>query len=303
MEWKDMPKKAYYEKYERVDVKNDGGWYEVYRLPGRVFVIAEPRHVQETHFFLITGSERALLFDTGLGIVPVKPLIEELYQGELITVNSHFHFDHIGNNHCFEPVYGYIDACASKVAAAGLRRADVGDQMDEAMFKEGYPDGFDPERYEVLPYATKSVEDGHVFDLGDRSLRVIHTPGHSFDGLSLYDEKNKILFTGDTFYMGALYAQFHCDLFGYSDIKQYCETMTRLSREMPEDVRLYCSHEEFIAPSSKLGEAAELLGEIVKAGTDGSEKIAGGEHQYLDAESVLCEREGDGFSVVYVAED
>ena len=75
------------------------------------------------------GSERALLLDTGLGIVPVKPLIEELYQGELITVNSHFHFDHIGNNHSFEPVYGYIDACASKVAAAGLRRADVGDQM------------------------------------------------------------------------------------------------------------------------------------------------------------------------------
>lgn len=75
--------------------------------------------------------------------------------------------------------------------------------------------------------------------------------------------------------MGALYAQFHCDLFGYSDIKQYCETMTRLSREMPEDVRLYCSHEEFIAPASKLGEAAELLGEIMKAGTDESEIIAG----------------------------
>lgn len=33
MEWKDVPRRAYYEKYERVQVKNDYGWYEVYRLP------------------------------------------------------------------------------------------------------------------------------------------------------------------------------------------------------------------------------------------------------------------------------
>lgn len=51
MEWREMPRRAYYEKYERIDVENDRGWYEVYRLPGDVYAIAEPRHFQEVNFF------------------------------------------------------------------------------------------------------------------------------------------------------------------------------------------------------------------------------------------------------------
>ena len=50
MEWRDVPRRAYYDKYERVQVKNDFGWYEVYRLPGNVYGIAEPQHFQEVNF-------------------------------------------------------------------------------------------------------------------------------------------------------------------------------------------------------------------------------------------------------------
>lgn len=304
MEWKDMPRRAYYEKYERVDVKDDGGWYEVYRLPGNVYALAEPRHFQEVNFFLILGSERAILFDTGMGIVPVKPLIDELYHGEIIAVNSHFHFDHIGSNHIFEPVRGYIDAYVCGIARRGLTRADVGAQMDEDMFKGGYPEGFLPDQFHVPAYKTEKVEDGHVFDLGDRKLQVLHTPGHSFDSLMLYDEENKILFTGDTFYMGALYAHFACDQFGHSNVNEYCETMNRLSLMIPEDVSLYCSHNDFIAPASKLGETAEVLRAIIDEETvPAAEKGVNKGHQYLEEESALCEKAGDGFSVVYAVKN
>ena len=303
MEWKDMPRRAYYEKYERMDVKNDGGWYEVYRLPKNVYAIAEPRHFQEVNFFLIVGTDRAVLFDTGMGIVPVKPLIDELYQGEMIAVNSHFHFDHIGSNHIFEPVNSCVDSYVSGIAKRGLTCADVGAQMDEDMFKGGYPQGFAPDRYAVPSYQVKAVREGYIFDLGNRKLRVLHTPGHSFDSLMLYDEDNKILFTGDTFYMGALYAHFNCAQFGCSDISMYWQTMDRLSREIPEDVQLYCSHNDFIAPAAQLRETAEVLRTIIeKESVPDGEKGVGKGHQYLEEESILCEKKGDGFSVVYTNE-
>ena len=126
-----MPRRAYYEKYERMDVKNDGGWYEVYRLPKNVYAIAEPRHFQEVNFFLIVGTDRAVLFDTGMGIVPVKPLIDELYQGEMIAVNSHFHFDHITDDHRFDRVYSYNEHHALNMLRRGFSTEELAFQIKD----------------------------------------------------------------------------------------------------------------------------------------------------------------------------
>ncbi len=300
MEEKNIPINPYFEKYERVSAAYRGDWYHVYRLPGDVYAINEFRHIQEVNFFLIPGKEKAVLFDTGLGILPLKPLIQELYDGEIIAVNSHAHFDHMGNNPAFQPVFGHGDGYAAGVAARGLCRADVGDQMDEEMFKGGYPEGFDPDEYGVKPYEVRNVPEGHIFDLGGRRLRVIYTPGHSTDGLMLYDEENRILFTGDTFYMGALYAQFSEGLFGHSDIKQYYESLERVSREIPSDVQLYCSHGDFIAPSVMLSRAAELL-RSVDAGESTEDELLGEGYQYSEKDAVLRRRMGDGISVIYAA--
>lgn len=301
MEWKDVPRRTYYEKYERVEVENHFEWFEVYRLPGNVYAIAEPQHFQEVNLYLITGSEKAVLLDTGMGIHPVKPLIEELYSGEVMAINSHFHFDHIGNNHAFEPVYNYADEYVRHIAETGLRRADVGNQLDADMFKKGYPKGFNPDTFKVPPFRYITVEDGQIFNLGDRRLKVIHTPGHSHDSIMLYDETNQILFTGDTFYMGALYAHFNCDQFGHSDIKEYYTTMDKLSREIPKNVKLYCSHNEFVVPSTKLKETAVVLKTILDADVKESGDVNKG-HQYLEKENALEECVGDGFSVVYTVE-
>ncbi len=302
MEWKQIPKREYYEKYERVEVKNDYGWYEVYRLPGNVYGIAEPQHFQEVNFYLIIGTKSAVLLDTGMGFFPIEPLIRELYDGEIITVNSHFHFDHIGNNHNFEPVWNYTDSYVRNVAENGLVSADTGAQMDEEMFKFGYPQGFHPESFRIAPFTYKTLKDGQIFDLGSRKLQVIHTPGHSFDCIMLYDADNKILFTGDTFYLGALYAHFDCRQFGHSDIRQYQKTMADLNERIPKDVKLYCSHNDFITYAGRLGEAADLLYSIIHEQSKESGEVNLG-HQYLEEGRMLNERFADGFSVVYAVDE
>ncbi|HRW83629.1 MAG TPA: MBL fold metallo-hydrolase, partial [Methanothrix sp.] len=43
-----------------------------------------------------------------------------------------------------------------------------------------------------------TLEEGDVINLGEWSLQVIQTPGHSPGSISLYEPRAKVLFSGDT---------------------------------------------------------------------------------------------------------
>ena len=50
--------------------------------------------------------------------------------------------------------------------------------------------------------ADSRVDDGDLIHLGNLELKVIHTPGHTKGGSSLFCEKEKCLFSGDTLFRG-----------------------------------------------------------------------------------------------------
>lgn len=297
MKWRDGTPREYYSKYEKVSIENHQGWFDVYRLPGDVFAICEPQHFQEVNAYLIIGRERSLLLDTGMGICDIKAVVRELYQREILVVNSHFHFDHIGDNYKFGEVHIYDDPYARTIAQNGLPKEGLGNQLDEDMFLFDYPKGFEPAQFKIPPYKTRLIHDGHRFDLGNRSLEVIHTPGHSSDSIMLYDEKNKILFTGDTFYLGALYAHFDCDAFGKSNIEKYYKTMNGLLERCSDVEALYCSHNDFIADPIKIAETALALKNILSSCADTKKETHAG-HTYLEDGTKLREYGFDGFSII-----
>jgi len=297
MKWRNGVPREYYSKYEKQNVENSQGWFEVYRLPGEVYAICEPQHFQEVNAYLILGQERSLLFDTGMGICDIKAVVDELYQGELIVVNSHFHFDHIGDNHRFEEVHIFDDPFAKTIAKNGLPREGMGNQLDEDMFLFDYPKGFQPDQFHIHSYRAKLTHDGDRFDLGNRSLEVIHTPGHSNDSIMLFDEENKILFTGDTFYLGALYAHFDCDEFGKSDPETYCKTMNGLLARCKGVKALYCSHNDFIADPVKIAETAAALKKVFNSCADTRAETHAG-HIYLEDGTKVMEYAFDGFSII-----
>ena len=302
MKWKDNKPREYYAKYRKIDVKNGQDWFEVYELPGSVYGICEPSQFQEVNIFLVPGEKRALLFDTGMGIARIRPLAEELYPGEIVVVNSHFHFDHIANNYCFDKVHIYDDVFAKRVAAEGLPKEALGNQLEERMFRFGYPKGFSPETYRIPPYHAVPIRDGHRFDLGGRVLRVIHTPGHSNDSIMLYDQEHRILLTGDTFYPGALYAHFDNEEFGKFSLEDYVDSMERVSALIPDLDYLLCSHRDFTAPPCKLKEAAEGLRAILN-GEPLSEQPVNDGHTYLEDGTQLHEAIFDGFTIIYKKEN
>jgi len=123
-------------------MENSQGWFEVYRLPGEVFAICEPQHFQEVNAYLIIGQERSVLLDTSMGICDIKAVVRELYQGEIVVVNSHFHFDHIGDNHRFDLVHIFDDPYAKVIAENGLPREGLGNQLDVRYVFIRLPKGF-----------------------------------------------------------------------------------------------------------------------------------------------------------------
>ena len=63
-------------------------WFKVLALPNNVFGIHEPHHWQEVISYLIVGSDKAILFDTGMGIKDISKVVNQLTDKEIIVVNS-----------------------------------------------------------------------------------------------------------------------------------------------------------------------------------------------------------------------
>ncbi len=297
MKWKTPEKREYYQKYEEVNLANGQNWFSCYKLPGDIYAICEPQHFQEVNAFLVIGSQRALLFDTGMGICNIKAVIDELYQGELVVINSHFHFDHIGDNWRFDKVMIPDDPYARAIAENGIPSHSLGNQMEEDMFLFGFPEGFDPDTFHIKPYRVEIAEDGETFDLGSRTLEYVRTPGHSDDCIMLYDRTNDILLCGDMFYLGALYIHFDCKEFGKSSLDKYADSIAKVVQKYPNLKAVYASHNDFIIAPEKLTELRDALLSIKEKKASGK-LLENLNHGYLEEPERLMEYGFDGFSIV-----
>lgn len=281
--YKKLPRKAY-EKFEKIDMADD--WFEVYRLPKDVYAIYEPRHFQEVISFLIIGSDRSVLLDTGLGIGNIKKIVCQLTSNEVMIINSHIHFDHVGGNHEFSSVYVYDDEMAVERLKRGYSRKELEIHISESMIYMGFPKGFDPESYVIHPSSPKLLHHGDIINLGNRELKIIYTPGHSEESIMLLDHKNKILFTGDTFYKGPLYTHLEGDFYRDSNFQTYMKTVDNLLGLIPDLDYLYCSHNEPIASPPILKDVALAFKTIDDKSID-----------YLD-DGGLRRYNFDGFSII-----
>ena len=126
-------------KANKIDLGD--GWFEVLELPNNTFALIENGHIQEVCSFLIIGSKKALLFDTGMGISDISAVVKELTDLDIIVVNSHSHFDHIGDDWRFPDIHVYADDYAADVLTKGFSHWDVRYDSDPDLFTKAYPPG------------------------------------------------------------------------------------------------------------------------------------------------------------------
>ncbi len=149
----------------------------------------ERGYLNGNHFVLV--SDEPVIIDTGYvaDIGETERLIAGLGVGlsaVRLIINTHCHCDHVGGNRTIQERSG----CAVAVHRIGKHFIDT--QDDWATWWRYYG-----QRAEFFD-CTQALEDGDVIPVGPHDFRVIHTPGHSADGIVLYNRREKVLISSDS---------------------------------------------------------------------------------------------------------
>jgi glyoxylase-like metal-dependent hydrolase (beta-lactamase superfamily II) len=146
-------------------------------LPGVRMV----RDSDNDKMFLVKGANKYALIDSGMGRGALKEYISQFTGGLPIEVIfTHNHGDHIGQ--------------ADQFIRDSVEHIGEADRpgLEQLLKNRGVPD-------DVIAKNVAILHDGDRVDLGDRSLVVYATPGHTPGSLVAFDEKTGSLFTGDSF--------------------------------------------------------------------------------------------------------
>ncbi|MBE6899259.1 MAG: MBL fold metallo-hydrolase [Ruminococcaceae bacterium] len=230
-------------------------WFLTKQIDENTFAISEPKHWEETNCYLLIGTKKALLIDTGLGVGDISSEIGKITDKPVIAVPSHVHWDHIGGLRYYPEFYvhelekDWIDGnfplsneFVYKMLVKDNDLTDVIKVDDYAVFR-GKPSGV--------------LKDGDIIDLGGRKIKVLHTPGHSPGHLCFFEEETGYLFTGDLIYKGTLFANYES-----TDPEKYFESVRKIA-ELPIK-RVFPAHHSLDISTEIVFEVLDGLTEIEK---------------------------------------
>ena len=250
------------------------GWFSVTRLEPGVTMIGEPLHAEDPKSFLVEGTDRAVLIDTGIGVGHLGQLVRELTRRPVTVVTSHAHWDHVGGNRWFADIRA--PAGAQTAFKAGWDDERMQRALDPSQLSGPLPMGTDPAHAGIPPLTDlETVADGDTIDLGGRTLEVLAAPGHASELIVLLDRANGILFGTDAVYAAALYAQMPD-----SDLMVYLATLQRLSALVPELRVVYSSHGTVPFAPDLILRMTEAMREVIDGRPADGEEFGGQRHDF-----------------------
>lgn len=270
--WCDAPPPPEVVALKLADVQDD--WFKVFAVAPGVFAITEPRQLEGVSSFLIVGSKRAILFDSGLGVGRIGDVVRKLTMLPVTVLNSHTHFDHVGGNREFEDARN-LDEAFSTASARGEISAELRSYAKDTLAEDrvcgSLPAGVTSRDYVIPTWRIAShVGDGERLDLGDRTIEVLRTPGHTPDSMCLLDAANGLLFTGDTYYAGEVFLWAPETV-----VTDYTASIATLAQLAPGLKLLLPAHGPPVADPIQLLELKQALQDI-DAGTARSETTTSG---------------------------
>ncbi|MCF8068822.1 MAG: MBL fold metallo-hydrolase [Desulfobacterales bacterium] len=213
-------------------------WYKIDEVEDGIFVVEEPYHVQS---FLINGQTHSALIDTGTGFRNIREAIKHLLRDDVIVLNTHWHFDHVGGNVLFDNIG--ISKSEAHLIEYDLS-SDVLMDIYVKPFMEleiPFPDDFIPEAYEIKgSKASFHVKEGDKIDLGGRTLDAVSLPGHSHGSMAFIDSNTRSLIAGDFIYKDELYAHLED-----SDLDEYIDSLIKLKQKQDAFKNIYPAHGEY----------------------------------------------------------
>ena len=158
-------------------------------------------------FFLLKGTEKALLIDTGMAVRHAGEIAAVLTGLPVLLLNTHSDADHTGCNDRFESFYMH--------------------PADEPNYRSSGKGG------RLIP-----VQDGDELDLGNRKLKIIHLPGHTPGSIAVLDVSRRVLISGDP-----IQEHGHIYMFGERrNMRDYAASLEKLEARTGEFDEIWPSH-------------------------------------------------------------
>ncbi len=157
---------------------------QMIRVGSRSIVFSFPVAGWNLNVHMIMGKKFHYLIDTGLGSLSMEPVKEQLRNSikPLVVINTHYHWDHVWGNHVF---------AGSMMISHPMCRTRIEEKWDTMMERnEQYMAG------EVVKCYPHMVFQDTLYFVEDK-IRLIYTPGHTLDSISVLDEEDGTLNAGD----------------------------------------------------------------------------------------------------------
>ena len=183
--------------------------------------------VDPTNCYIILDeqSKEVMCIDPAGDVEELSYLIKNVLKGNLKYIYlTHCHGDHIGG------VSKLKETCGGKIL---IHREDSKGLNDKTINLSEIID-----IPEIVLEADSIVDDGDLIHLGNLQFKVIHTPGHTKGSSSIYCEKEKCVFSGDTMFSGT---------WGRTDLptsnrEEIIDSITNKLLVLPENTIVYPGH-------------------------------------------------------------
>jgi glyoxylase-like metal-dependent hydrolase (beta-lactamase superfamily II) len=159
---------------------------------------------ERSYFYLLLGRDADCLIDGGWGFCSSLGTLRPDASKPLLAIATHSHFDHIGLLHLAAKRFGHpaeaaVFADPDPIATQALPYLEG----RGVLAGEGQ---IDPASVRQFPCSLDGLfQEGQSFDIGDRSLLALHTPGHSPGSLTIVDVENGLLFCADVVHDGHIW--------------------------------------------------------------------------------------------------
>ncbi len=181
-------------------------WFTVDRIDTITHIISEYRHWEETHCYLLEGTELCLLIDTGLGVCDISKKVRDLTDKPVVAAATHIHWDHIGGHKYYPEFYAHGEELNWLNGEFPLSIETIRDMVIDRC---DLPKSYDVKTYTFFQGTpSRILRDGDMIDLGGRVIMALHTPGHSPGHLCFWEAARGYLFTGDLVYKDTLFAYY-----------------------------------------------------------------------------------------------
>lgn len=225
--------------------------------------ISRIRSTPDVCMYLVEGSRRAALIDTGDGVGDLRGYVEGLLQGKPYDVIiTHGHVDHASGAEQFDcPYMSELDYELSLSHCSVEHRKKIFAHMREK-FPGTIPEFAEEDFVKVRTRPYAPLKDGQQFDLGGITLRMIHTPGHTRGMMVVLDVEERVAFFGDACGVGVLMIAKEA-----TSIARYRKSLLNLKTFEAQYGRVLRQHGLCESPKSVLDDNIEVCEKIL-TGTD-----------------------------------